>query len=249
MEFINVIKDVVSITKPLGLEKIRIENKEDDSGEQRTFLDSIREGAQNLFIKAKLNEGVISDIDEQAYGIGNIDILQSIINSPMFSTEHNVKLSKLTRTNGKFRGIEFKSDLANSKYIVLDVKQTKEVNCVPQLNYVYEMQVTPDILTDIKSFHSIYKSVTVEFTPYIENNKFIFKFGDEGTHSGSFTLCEVPDDIELQGNYVYSINDFINVMSNLNKFESHSVKFTGTGQLVISAKTKYVTYDIFILGK
>lgn len=242
MELRDVLRDLVTTTAGIDFDCIAVSSEDRGQG-QRIYMEAYT-GDKNLVMRAVTKEDVPEVVGR--FGIGNIGMLQGLLNLNVYKSD-STKIS-VNAKDGVVKSLSFKSDDANTNYLVVAEKFIP-----PQPRFTdqpYDVQVTPSAskVNELKSFSGVFKSFSAHVTPYTDDNSLYFYVGEKNKNNHTGTLLFSKTDGELTQGYGYPIERVLQALNRVNNAEQKSLGITKTGMLNVTVDTGIAVYSIYVSG-
>lgn len=245
MDLRSVLRDLMNTTSSMNFDKISI-TKEDRGDGEKIYMES--KADQNAIVmRAYVKESVPELVDLSGrFGLGQLGLLQGLLNLNTFKTE-DTKIVPIIK-DGAVKSLTFTSPEATTNFVVISDKLTPQAVKVAERGY--EIQVTPSAskIHELKSFSSLFKSMSTKITPYTENGTLYFSCGEKNKNTSggvlAFCLCDVEYPM-LQG---YEIDSVLSATARVANAESTEMFITNKGLMKIKVDTGIAVYEFFMQG-
>ena len=237
---LDILKDVNKYIHGIGvLPAVRINQSKDGIALQSVGPD------QCLIVHSK-SALKFSD-DEIVFGLGQLGLLQSILDCPEYA--ENAKITLGRDDNGNLSKIDFATtndDFTNS-YRLMNKKFLDVL--MPEMKYLgtkWKIELTPT-LNAIKRFNlqTNANSDETTFVMKLVKDNLEVSFGNPGNHSGRFVFAEKVKGT-MRGECIFPINVFQKILNLSSHAQTAAIKLTDEGLMCVSLNSGLVEYDYLI---
>lgn len=239
----DVLRDVVDTTSPFGFENIAFKREDGFIAIEGYTID------RQVIMKARTKQDV-TDI-KSTFGLGNLPMLQGLLNLKTFQSDSTVIEPYGTKTDkeGKVTidGLCFRSDDAEMKFVV---QAEKYIARQPKTMAIdFEAQITPSAakVVELKSLAGVIKSISALVTPYTEDNSLFFRFGapNSNNHNGALNFMACKG--ELKGTFSFPVERIMQALTRINNSEI-TMEFSERSLIRVTVDTGVVIYEFLLTG-
>lgn len=237
MKLHDALRDLVQTISGMDFECIEVTSDSEGTSFKAYTLDKV------MIMRARTKEP-IEGIGEGRFGIGNLSLLQGLMNLKTYSGDD----SSIEYDASKHR-LVFNCTGASTDFVLT---RDDFVPAQPRATErPYDITVDPNTakISELKSFSSVFKSLSSVVTPYTENGDLKFFVGSSGKNNHNGVLSFAKTEQELNRGYGYSIDRLMQCTSRIGNAESKSLNISGTGILNITLNTGIIEYKFFIQGE
>ena len=243
MEFRDVLRDLVATTTPIGFETI-IVAKEDRGQGEKVYLESHtldREVVMRAYVKDD-----VTDMTD-SFGLGSLPMLQGLLGLNSYRTD-GTKIVPV-ETNGVTTKLVFKSETANTDFLVMEKSYLPKQPKFTDSNYDITLIPVTEKVNELKSFAGVFKTISPLVTPYTEDGILCFKVGsmNKNVHTGSLTFSECTGTLKVT--YGFPVERILQTLSRVNNANSVEMNISAKGVLNIKLDTGVAVYDFYMMGR
>lgn len=238
----DVLRDVVDTTSPFAFENVVFKKEDGYVSIESYTID------RQVIMKARTKQD-ITGVD-CSFGLGNLKMLQGLLNLKTFQTESTVIEPYGVKTKDgvvQMDGLMFKSDDAEMKFVVQAEKYLARQPKTMVIDFDAAIVPTAAKVNELKGLSGVLSSVSALVTPFTEDNSLFFRFGapSSNNHNGALNFMSCTS--ELKGTFSFPVERIMQALTRINNCDI-TMEFSERSLIKVTIDSGVILYEFYLTG-